>query len=169
MRTWVRIADRLVPVRPSLWVALVALPGVLAAQVRQDPISGDYFVTVLNDAHQPVEMRVEPPNKVQVTVSFAIVPGTDSPRRFVYTVAVAAASPQALGFFEVDCPNAQGVSSLSAVPVIAGRPGRWYADHVSWDRGPSCVFERGADGLPAGGVLTASLETVLLPAPGQFR
>lgn len=149
-------------------VAVSAIGGRLDAQVRVDPVSGDYFVTVRNDQGALVEMRVEPPNKVRATLTPQIsVAG--SVLRYTYTAVVTSDSRQDLAFLEVDCPSAALVQSLTARATVQGSSAPWFAEFDDFQDRPSCSFERGADGLPVGGTLVATLETSLLPAVGSAR
>jgi hypothetical protein len=141
---------------------------VARAQVRVDPASGDYVVMVRDDNGQLVEMRVEPPNKVRVSLTPSLSSVGDRVK-YRYVARVAAGSPQQLAFVEIDCPPSASVGGLTATATIPGITVSWHAEHVDEENRSSCSFERGAEGLAAGGVLDAAFDSPLLPGIGQAR
>ncbi|MGH7752611.1 MAG: hypothetical protein ACREN5_07325, partial [Gemmatimonadales bacterium] len=149
-------------------LALGLAPGELGAQVRFDAASGDYFVMVRNDQGALVEMRVEPPNKVRVTLT-PTVEAAGALLRYRYAAAVTTESRQELAFLEIDCPGAALVQAFAAQVTVQGATASWFAEFVDFPGRPSCSFERGADGLPIGGVLVGQFETPLRLAIGGAR
>ncbi len=141
------------------------LPAQKPGDVRLDPASGDYFVTVMNDAGELVEMRVVPPNKVVLDMALRVESVVQGRWRYSYSVTVLPGSIQPLSFFEVDCPALAGIGGLSATI-----PHPWAVRHSSEVSLPSCDFsQRGTLTLPVGGTLLASLEAGYLPSRGAAR
>lgn len=135
---------------------------------RFDPVTGDYYVMVMNDSLQPVELRVVPPNKVLAALAIKIERGQLGPFRYGYTVRVRKGTRQPLAYLEIDCPDSSAVNGLTATAAQNGISTRWNDDLVEFDR-PRCEFSYRGKGLTAGGTLEAVLETVLLPTIGEVR
>ena len=113
-------------------------------------------------------MRVEPPNKVRIHLT-PTVEAAGALLRYRYTAVVTAESRQELAFLEVDCPGPGLVQAISAQVTVQGQVGAWFAEFFDLPDRPSCSFERGADGLPAGGVLRGQFDSARLPGIGGAR
>jgi hypothetical protein len=135
---------------------------------RFDPVSGDYFVQVMNDSLRLLELRVVPPNKVLVSVGVKIDRGEARPFRYGYTVRVRHGTRQPLAYLEVDCPDSSVVVRLTATAVQNVISSRW-SDVVVDHTRPRCEFSYRGKALTAGGTLDARLETGLLPTIGEVR
>jgi hypothetical protein len=140
---------------------------------RFDPASGDYFVWVMNDALQMLEMRVVPPNKVLASVSVKVQPGRVRRFRYAYRVEVLQGSRQPLSFAEFDCPASAIVARLTATAVHEGVRTAWSAEQIGNDPMESqrhrCELMHRGEPLESGGTLEVEVETVLLPAIGELR
>ena len=153
----------------ALLLAPLVVAAPLAGQLRLDPISGDYSVTIRNDQGQLVELRVVPPNKVRVSVNARIEPGAGTLLRYVYAVSVDASSPQPLRFFRFPCGASGAFQDFRAVVTVRGVTSPWRAMHTEWMAELTCSFEGGAGSLEQGGVLQGSFETTTLPGLGEVR
>ncbi len=151
-----------------LAIAMMGMCVPLMAQkpgdVRLDRGSGDYFVTVMNDAGQLVEMLVVPPNKVQLNVNVHVGSVGSGRLRYDYLIEVRPGSQQPLAFFEVDCPLTAGIVNLHA-----GAPSPWATLHSQVSDLPSCVFDYQGTPLETGGTLAAGFEATFLPTVGESR
>ena len=139
---------------------------------RFDPVSGDYYVWIMDDSLHLLELRVVPPNKVSAAVATKIEPGRLRPLRYTYVVQVLKGTRQPLQFVEIDCPASSRMEALSAVAMHNGVKQRWNIEQIG--EPGSTVLRHRCDGgsrheLPAGGTLQISLETTLLPVIGEVR
>src|SRR5712691_753898 len=116
---------RILIVVPLLVGAASVAAGQAVGDRRFDPATGDYFVTIMNDERQLVELRVVPPNKVLVSVAVAIERGMLDPFRYVYRVRVHEGTRQPLAFFDVDCPASVVIRNLTAVATQNGVATPW--------------------------------------------
>jgi hypothetical protein len=150
------------------WCTTSAL-GQAVGDQRFDATSGDYFVWVMNDDLQLVEMRIVPPNKVSASVTLRIDSGELRPFRYVYTVNINPGTQQPLKFMEIDCPASSDMERLTATAVQNGLTTIWDAEQIRSNVRPRCDIDYQGDGLEVGGRLQAGVETILLPAVGEIR
>jgi len=161
---------RAIPVRWSVAVAAFTfvLPADLPAQqVRRDPATGHYFVTVYDDNRQPVEILVEAAG----LVDFAVVPEvrpTPAGFRYTYSVTVVPGSPQSLATFLLDCPDSVAfVRGLAATAL--GDGDELWAELAPWANLPTCFVEFGALPLRPSERMRLEFESPLLPEIGESR
>lgn len=149
---------------------LGATPLLLSGQdVRTDPVTGNYYVTVYNDDLEPVEILVEVANRVQLTATTTIA-WQNRNFRYVHRVALPPQSPQALGDFHFDCPaSGHRIAGLSAGTTYQGTPRSLTVSQASWSGLPSCIVSLGAAPLQPGEHLHVEVEAGMLPAIGEAR
>lgn len=119
-----------------LAIAITATPA--ATQVRWDPASSVWFVTVHDDSGTAREMLVEPANRVKPrSILYQIDSGTNVVYR--YDMGAESDSPQALGTVSVPC---------DPYSAILGRTSSGFSATMAWGNPPRthCMFdiERGA-------------------------
>ena len=156
-----------------LMAAASPAPAQNVGDRRFDPVSGDYFVWLMDDSRQLLEMRVIPPNKVLASVVAKVEPGAAHRLRYTYRVKVLPGTRQPLIFVDIDCPASAAYDSLTAVTVHNGVRGSWSIGLIGDDPMESpldqCSIMSRREPLPAGGTLTVGLETTLLPVIGEVR
>ena len=152
----------------ELAALLLLVPvGVNAQQVRKDPASGHYYVTVYDDDLEPREILVESASLVELMVAPAIQ-SVAGGFHYTYEVQVQSTSPQSLRTFQLRCPESDtAIWNLSAIAIdegdeLATRRGTW-ADQ------PTCFIPFGAIPLAPGERMRLQLESSLLPAIGETR
>lgn len=155
-------------VRSSVAVAaftLVVPADLPAQQVRRDPATGHYYVTVYDDNRQPREILVEAAGLVEFSVVPEVRP-TPTGFAYAYDVAVVAGSRQSLATFMLDCPETETyVHGLSATAVDDG--GALWAGLSPWANGPTCFVEFGAIPLGPSQRMRLEFESPLLPEIGE--
>lgn len=140
--------------------------GAQETTVRRDPATGDYLVTIYDEDHRPVEIRLTPADQVATETETSVSASTPGTVLYEYSVRVLAGSRLPLFSFEVDCPAGSSVDALRASVPWDGRIRRLSA--VRDD--PSCKVVLGAAPLPVGNdPFTFTFETPLLPAIGEHR
>jgi hypothetical protein len=144
-------------------------PGQAVGDRRFDPVSGDYFVQVMNDSLQLLELRIVPPNKVLVSLGVKVGRGELHPYRYVYRVSIRKGTRQPLAFLEIDCPLSTVIDKLTAIAVRNGISRRWSAEQITSPDRPRCDIDHPNAPLDAGGTLEVGLETTLLPTIGELR
>jgi hypothetical protein len=135
---------------------------------RFDPVTGDYYVMVMNDSLQLQEMWIVPPNKVVLSLGVRVGRGELHPYRYGYSVKVLRKTRQPLLFLEIDCPASAVIERITVTSVRNGVSRRLGADRIEQGERPRCEIDH-YPALGVGGTLEVGLETTLLPAIGEVR
>lgn len=136
------------------------------ADVRRDPATGDYLVTIFDDDLEPREIRIVPADRVDIDldVGAELLPG--SMVRYRYDVETRTMSRLPLRTLEIDCPRDAAVATVEARVAWTGGP---RSLNTTRD-GASCVVMLGSAPLPAdGGPLEWAIESDHLPEIGDAR
>lgn len=105
----------------SLAVAAATSSSALHAQVRWDEPNGAYWVTVRDDDGVAREMRVQPSNRVKVSVNLLGADTSGAVVSYRYEIGVAPDSPQGLMFLRIPCSSTAQVQTVGQTRMVSRR------------------------------------------------